>query len=139
MDIQNTFITLTDAFANYSKWPTAEFCIAYIRNSNNRHNALRDVINAAAAVGISRDIITMRIRDYLKMGSLTDRWFTKGTLTMNDIDKLTALVTILVDSTTYDDGHKTYLYDQIMQSIAPDSTQTFATLSMITELLTREQ
>ena len=43
----------------------------------------------------------------------------KGTLTMNEIDKLTALVAILVDATTYDDGHKTYLYDQIMQSSVP--------------------
>ncbi len=69
----------------------------------------------------------------------------KGTLTMNEIDKLTALVAILVDATTYDDGHKTYLYDQIMQSIVPKSGQTLhnhvklcGTLSMITELLTRE-
>ena len=53
-------------------------------------------------------------------------------------EQLEVLVALIVDATTYDDEHKEYLYDQIMESLAGDFGRTMDVIDSATTLLTEE-
>ena len=63
------FESLNDAFQNYDKFATAEFCNNYIFGTDKpkRGQAWKRVYAYAEAVEIPRDVIKMRILDVDKM------------------------------------------------------------------------
>ena len=52
--------------------------------------------------------------------------------------KLSVIVCIIVDSTTYDDDRKEQIYDEIMENVAFDFDRTCDVIDKVTTLLTEE-